>query len=75
MKAKTPPSYEEVLRKKKSGYIVVRSDGCPPFRWRGKLKLALRDVDRSKEAWGVRTEVVDCATKKRLYEFRSLGAP
>ncbi len=70
-KAKT---WEDVLKQRTSGFLSVRSDGQPPFKWRPRLATTLRDVDKSKEAWGVRTEVYDCSTKRRLFEFRSLGA-
>ncbi len=73
MKTKSPPTFEDVLRKKKTGYLVVRSDGCPPFRWRAKRKAALRDVDKARNAYGVRFEVFDCATKRRIYEIPGLG--
>lgn len=72
--AAKPKTWEEILVKRSSGYLVVRSEGEPPFKWRSRLKLALKDVDRAREAWGVRMEIWDCATKQRLFEFRSLGA-
>ena len=69
-----PLTAEEVLAKKRSGFLVVRSIGQPEHRWKPQIKTALREVDKSRDLWGVKVAVFDCKTKGQVYLFCSLGA-
>lgn len=72
MQTTTKKSASEVLEKKSNGYLTVEANG--DYHWRSKLRLALRDADRLKNAWGNTVSIYDCETKERLYRFGFLGA-
>ncbi len=65
---------DQVLEKRSSGFLLVRSDDDRAWKWRSKLRLSLRDADKARNFWDVELAIYDCETKERIYHFRALGS-
>ncbi len=71
MKTRTPLTWNQVLERKKFGFLVVRQHE-QSHKWRRLLKTALRDVDKARNVVGERISVYDCETKERVYHYAFL---